>query len=126
MVETALTVITPEQLSHLRGLTRQMLARAERGQTFPDEDREFHATLFAGLQNQVLLKLLDTFWLTFHKAAQLTDLQDRDPMRTYRDHVAILEAVEAGEAVQVRLALDQHYLSLEERLKQAQQARNIS
>jgi DNA-binding FadR family transcriptional regulator len=124
MVEAALAVITPEQLSHLRGLTRQMLACAEQGQTFPDEDRDFHTTLFAGLQNQVLLKLLDTFWLTFHKAAQLTDLQDRDPMRTYRDHVAIIEAVEAGEAEQVRLALDRHYLSLEERLKQAQQDRN--
>jgi DNA-binding FadR family transcriptional regulator len=103
-----------------------MLVRAEQGQTFPDEDREFHCTLFANLQNQILLKLLDTFWLTFHKAAPLTDLQDRDPLRTYQDHVAILEAVEAGEAEQVRLALDQHYLSLEERLKQAQKARNSS
>jgi DNA-binding FadR family transcriptional regulator len=126
MAEAALAVITPEQLTQLRLLARQMLARAEQGEIFPDEDREFHATLFAGLQNQVLLKLLDTFWLTFHKAAQLTDLQDRDPMRTYRDHVAILEAVEAGEVVQVWLALDRHYLSLEERLKRVQQARNNS
>lgn len=126
MAGAALAVITPAQLTQLRLLTQQMLARAERGETFPDEDREFHATLFANLENQVLLKLLDTFWLTFHKAAQLTDLQDRDPLRTYRDHVAILESVEAGEAEQVRLALDQHYLSLEERLKQAQQARNSS
>lgn len=126
MAEAALAVTTSQQLDQLRELTGQMLVRAEQGQMFPDEDREFHATLFAGLQNQVLLKLLDTFWFTFHKAAQLTDLQDRDPMRTYRDHVAILEAVEAGQAAQVRLALDQHYLSLEERLKQAQEARNSS
>jgi DNA-binding FadR family transcriptional regulator len=124
MTEAALAVISPEQLSQLHRLTQQMLLKAEQGQTFPDEDREFHATLFANLQNQVLLKLLDTFWLTFHKAAKLTDLQDRDPMRTYRDHVAILEAVAAGEVAQVRLALDQHYLSLEERLKQAQQAKS--
>lgn len=126
MAGAALAVITPEQLTQLRVLTQQMRVCAEQGQTFPDEDREFHSTLFANLQNQILLKLLDTFWLTFHKAAQLTDLQDRDSLRTYRDHVAILEAVEAGEAEQVRLALDQHYLSLEERLKQAQQARNSS
>lgn len=123
MAEAALAVITPQQLSQLQLLTQQMLLKAEQGQTFPDEDREFHVTLFASLQNQVLLKLLDIFWLTFHKAAQLTDLQDRDPLRTYQDHVAILEAVAAGEAAQVRLALDQHYLSLEERLKQAQQIR---
>lgn len=124
MTEAALAVITPAQLDQLQTLTQQMLIRAEQEQTFPEEDREFHATLFAGLQNQVLLKLLDTFWLTFHKAAQFADLQDRNPMRTYRDHAAILEAVVAGQVAQVRLALDQHYLSLEERLKQAQQARN--
>jgi DNA-binding FadR family transcriptional regulator len=124
MIEAALAVITPEQLTQLQLLTKQMLLKAEQGQTFPAEDREFHATLFASLQNQMLLKLLDTFWLTFHKAAQLTDLQDHDPMRTYRDHVAILEAVVAGEVAQVRRALDQHYLSLEKRLKHVQQAHN--
>lgn len=126
MIESALAAMSPEQLAQLQTLTERMFIQAEQGRTFPEEDREFHYTLFANLQNQVLLKLLDTFWLTFYKAARLTDLQDRDPMQTYRDHVAILEAVRAGEVGRVRQALDQHYLGLEKRLKQAQSARKNS
>ncbi len=44
--------------------------------------------------NNVLLMLLDTFWnLLFAKASQQTDIQDIEPLNTYRSHAAIAAAV---------------------------------
>jgi DNA-binding FadR family transcriptional regulator len=79
--------------------------------------------LFEALGNQTLLRLLDVFWLTFNKAAAHADLHDTDPLRTYRDHRAIVEAIAAGDAAATRRALDQHYDGLKGRLARARQAR---
>lgn len=73
-LEYPIQTLTPEQLARLQAQTQQMLIQAKQGQTFPKKDGELQYTLFANLQNQVLLKLLDTCWLTFHKVARLTDL----------------------------------------------------
>lgn len=97
-----------------------METRANRGENFPEEDRRFHQVLFEPLGNQMLLKLLDVFWLTFREASKHADMDNPDPIPIYRDHAAIYEAVAAGEVEAARAALDQHYHWLTERLAKAQ------
>lgn len=122
MMADVIQSLSAEQLAGLQGTVERMRLRAEKGEAFVEEDREFHQWLFQNLGNKTLLKLLDIFWLTFRKAAEHVDLWDYQPTQTYRDHAAILEAVMARDVAQARTALDQHYQGLTEKLKRIQQA----
>ena len=123
MIAQVMAIMTPQQVSHLGSLVERMHTRAARGEPFFEEDREFHRRLFEPLNNQVLLRLLDSFWLAFRKASEQADILDTDPLRTYRDHAAILEAVVAGDVARAQTALDQHYGGLQGRLARVREAR---
>lgn len=112
MVERVIEKRTDKQIEHLKAILDQMGKQAKAGKPFPEEDREFHQLLFININNQTLLKLLDIFWQAFNRASQIDDIEDYDPMKTYRDHVAILENVQAGDVAAAITALEQHYTGL--------------
>jgi DNA-binding FadR family transcriptional regulator len=114
--------ISEEQLNKLSEIKDKMRVKAELGEGFPEEDRQFHRVLFENQDNQVLLKLLDVFWLAFHKATNRADLRNNNPMSTYQDHMAIIEAIENRNVELARTTLEQHYASIEGRLEQVQKA----
>ncbi|MFN8475730.1 MAG: FadR/GntR family transcriptional regulator [Anaerolineae bacterium] len=123
MADVGIAAVSADQICQLRGIVDRMRDRAEQGESFPEEDREFHQALWANLNNSVLMRLLDTFWLTFNTAATHTDLTNRNPMRTYQNHAAIVDAIEVRDVAKVRLALDQHYADLSERIAEARRRR---
>ena len=116
MIEDALRVITEDQEAKIEQIVERMRMRAERGEPFVQEDREFHQRLFEKLGNQTFVKLLDTFWLVFRKASELAAIVDTEPMVTYQAHALILEAVRDKDVDRARIALDQHYAGLKGRL----------
>lgn len=117
MIEAAITSIAADHIGELERLLGQMRLKAEKGQTFPEEDRAFHRKIYEATGNSVLLKLLDIFWIAFHNAALEAVAQNTTPGQTYLDHAAILEAIKAKDAAQVRQAIDRHYGALEIRIK---------
>lgn len=119
MIEDALSLMTDDDRNRVREITAAMGKQAERGEMFVAEDRQFHHALFVSLGNATLLKLLDAFWLAFRKASERKTLGTTDPLRTYRDHVKVMEAVVAGDIGKARLALKQHYAGIEVRLQEA-------
>jgi DNA-binding FadR family transcriptional regulator len=112
----AIQKMSEEQIKKLRELLEKMKTRAEKGEAFPEEDRQFHRILFENQDNQILLKLLDVFWLAFHKATNRADLRNPDPYSTYKDHLAILDAIARKDVEQANIALDHHYAAIEGRL----------
>jgi DNA-binding FadR family transcriptional regulator len=114
--------MSDEQLKKLGELLEKMKSRAEKSEAFPEEDRQFHRILFENQDNQILLKLLDVFWLAFHKATDRADLRNNNPISTYEDHLAILEAITRKDVEQTRAALEHHYAAIEERLEQVKQS----
>jgi DNA-binding FadR family transcriptional regulator len=128
MIEQVIPLITQAQLDHFHAILEQMSARSERGEAFPEEDRLFHQTLFENLGNRTLLRLLDTFWLAFHKAIEQKALSnwDTNPVQTYRNHAAIVDAIVAGDAAIARVALERHYTGILDRLARAKQAQENS
>ncbi|MCC6455515.1 MAG: FadR family transcriptional regulator [Caldilineaceae bacterium] len=121
MIEQVIPIITPAQLDDLRAIVEQMRVRAERDEPFPEEDRLFHQTLFQKLGNRTLLRLLDIFWLAFHKAINQKTLSswDSNPQQTYRNHAAIVDAIAEGNAATARVALERHYTGIITRLASA-------
>ena len=96
-------------IATLRRITERMHARAVQGRSFAEEDQQFHQALFACLGNATLLHLLDVFWLAFFKAADDVTLENADPLRTWADHQAIVEAIAARDTALARQRLDTHY-----------------
>ena len=123
MIESSMETLTDSDLEQLQGVVERMRLRAEQGQTFPEEDKEFHHLLFARLNNKVLLRLLDVFWLALRKAVDHSpvELVDHNPMQTYRDHELILDTVIRKDVEQACQALAQHYENVAERLRNAQE-----
>jgi DNA-binding FadR family transcriptional regulator len=104
------------ELAALDATLEAMCAKAEAGESFAAEDQAFHAQLFACLGNRVLLSVLDVFWRAFHRASAERDMEALDPIRTWRDHEAIIRAVRAGDADAARQRLEIHYQGIRDRL----------
>lgn len=124
MIGPAIQKRTDGQIAELRRVLGDMRAHASENEAFTDADREFHQVLFQNIGNKTLIKLLDLFWVTYHRASEQVNLENTDVMQTYRDHVSIVDAVEAGQVEQARASLVQHYTGIESRLQTAKSGRH--
>ena len=106
------------QLRVLRSLVDRMGERAALGEAFTEEDRSFHRTLYAGLDNPLLLKLLDVFWQVYVRLRdEAPPMGDADLVRTWESHRAIVEALERRDPAAARAATAESLALLERRIR---------
>jgi DNA-binding FadR family transcriptional regulator len=117
MVGRVVALVDEAQLSNLRHVLDEMRIKAEAGESFPDEDRAFHRELYSRVGNRVLIKLIEIFWLTHHRTAANTDIQDPDPWSTYEWHEAIYNALASREPQSLAAKIDRHYDGIYARLE---------
>jgi DNA-binding FadR family transcriptional regulator len=116
LIEKVIGRIDDDNLGELRSIVEAMGAKARTAQSFSEEDRAFHKSLFRSLGNELLMQLIDTFWTVFHHASTRAHLGTTDPQATWRDHVAIVDAVARRDLAAARQKLDQHYADIASRL----------
>ncbi len=109
LIGKTLQLIPDEDIRELRQVVAQMRVHAERNEAFVEEDRQFHRLLFRCQGNETLVRLIEVFWLAFYKASDFVNLENTDPMATWRHHEAIVDAVEARNLEDARNRLDSHY-----------------
>lgn len=109
MIGKTLAIIGAEDIAELRATVDRMGELAKRGESFADEDQLFHTLLFRCQDNDTFTRLIDIFWLAFYKASDFVNLDNSDPVATWRDHAAIVEAVERRDLAEVQRRLDRHY-----------------
>lgn len=114
LIGRTIELITPEDLAALRAVTARMKEHAERQESFAAEDQEFHQLLFRCQNNRTLSALIDIFWMAFSKASDFFNLENPDPLATWRDHHEIVEAVAAGDVERARRRLDDHYRGIQQ------------
>ncbi|CAM3710429.1 Transcriptional regulator, GntR family [Deinococcus saxicola] len=107
---------SPEQIAELDGLAQQMVTKAQNGQTFEDEDREFHLTLYRPLNNPFLNRLVQLFWEVFRRLHGNAGVTHWNLEQTAQDHVAIVEAIRVGEGEQLTRAMHTHFRQIKERI----------
>lgn len=112
--------ITPEQIQELQRLTDQMLLKAQRGETFDDEDREFHRVLYIPLQNQFLDRLVGLFWEVFRRLNGNADITLWNLEQTAHDHQAIVNALRGNDPRDITAAMRAHFQQINRRLGEAQ------
>ena len=119
LIGRAIEASTPAWLGDLEAILKRMERKAKAEQNFPEEDRDFHHCLFKRLNNPILSRLLDVFWLTFNRLQNHGEAPKSEPLKTYRDHRAIVQAIQLGNIEQAQTALLVHYSGIEERLERS-------
>ncbi|MHC1550836.1 FadR/GntR family transcriptional regulator [Phyllobacterium sp. K27] len=109
LIGKSLEKISDQDIQELRQVVARMRVHAERDEAFVEEDRLFHRLLFRCQENETLVRLIEVFWLAFYKASDFVNLENTDPMATWRHHEAIVDAVEARNLEDARRRLDSHY-----------------
>lgn len=109
LIDKTIEMIGEEDLAALRDVTGRMRQRAERNESFAEEDELFHRLLFRCQNNRMLTALIEVFWRAFYKASNFANLDNSDPLSTWRDHHEIVEAIAARDVERARKRLDEHY-----------------
>lgn len=112
LIAKTVRLISDEDVAELRAVTDRMRLKAEQGQGFAEEDQQFHQLLFRCQGNRMLTKLIDIFWQAFYKASNFVNLDNVDPVSTWRDHQAIVDAIAARDAEAARERLHHHYYGI--------------
>ncbi|HLJ11488.1 MAG TPA: FadR/GntR family transcriptional regulator [Planctomycetaceae bacterium] len=122
MSERVIKAIVPEQTARLREVLGRMHEAALRGEYFAEDDRLLHRLLYEYIDNSVIGKILDVFWVVFDQAKQHAIIPGpAHPMETYERHARIVEAMEKADLRALQAAMAGHYEAVRERLQTAQQ-----
>jgi DNA-binding FadR family transcriptional regulator len=83
----------------------------------PAVDREFHRTLYAGLDNPLVGQLVDLFWDAYREVQSAISLPaNKDIACTVEQHRQIVETLRAGDPAAARAAMVSHFADINQRL----------
>jgi DNA-binding FadR family transcriptional regulator len=95
-----------------------MSERAKVGETFAEEDREFHELLYRSLDNALVTQLLRAFWDVFQRVNHRLGVTDPNPAQTARRHRAIVTALRGRDVAGAEQAMAEHFRNLDARVAQ--------
>lgn len=117
MLDKLIHRISADEVATLRALAEKMLAKAQAQESFAEEDRQFHATMFACVQNPFLDRLVDLFWNVFQKMAHtLPKSRPSSGVQTAMDHLAIVECIEQRDYAALKAAHVGHFSGIHQKL----------
>lgn len=111
LIGLAIHAVTEQHLAALEQCVSAMEERAARGESFIEQDKDFHRILFEPLDNRLLSNLLGVFWdvyRTIYDAID-TDPQITQPVKTAQDHRDILDAVRKQDITTARALISEHF-----------------
>jgi GntR family transcriptional repressor for pyruvate dehydrogenase complex len=84
---------TAEQIAELEAIIERQAAKVARGESYPQEDAEFHYTIAVAANNPIVLRLLNVVMDLLHES-RASYLQGADrPIRSLEGHRNIVEAI---------------------------------
>ncbi|GAB3451103.1 FadR/GntR family transcriptional regulator [Actinophytocola sediminis] len=118
LIRRVAATVPDTDLAALDEVTRRMSDRAKSGETFADEDREFHEILYRSLNNALVTQLLRAFWDVFHRVNHRLGVTDPHPLQTVRRHRAIVTALRKHDVARAEIAMTEHFRNLDVRVSQ--------
>jgi DNA-binding FadR family transcriptional regulator len=120
LIRRVAATIPDDDLTALEAVVRRMDARARAGDSFADEDREFHEILYRSLGNALVPQLLGVFWNVFDRVSGIRGWNhDPSPIGTVRRHRAIVTALRRHDVDEAEQALARHFRSIDTRVARA-------
>lgn len=118
LIRRVAATVPEADLVALDEVTRKMNERAKAGDTFAEEDREFHEILYRSLDNALVTQLLRAFWDVFHRVNHRLGVTDPNPVQTVRRHRAIVTALRKRDVARAEHAMVEHFRNLDTRIAQ--------
>jgi len=117
MVERVNKEATPDQLQKLETVLHNMQVAAEQGEYSAADDRLFHQLLYQNVNNDVLARILDIFWLVLRRAQDATEIPPVNPMEAFERHRAIYQALVEHNEAMLKQAMQKHYSGILTRIE---------
>lgn len=118
-LEAAIKQLQLHDLQLLRDLVERMAANAARGESFVEEDREFHRILFSRIDNILLHQLLKAFWDLFSQANELARTTPEELVHGASLHRKLFEAVLIKDMELASNYMAEQFLDVHQRLRQS-------
>lgn len=112
LLPTVIPRLTADDLGRLRALSEEMVERALRGESFAEQDQQFHRGLLAPMGNGFVDQFLHSFWVIF--SASKSEKVEEDPAIAAM-HGRIVDAIEAGDARRAVYEMDAHFYGVRNR-----------
>jgi DNA-binding FadR family transcriptional regulator len=111
LVVQASRAMTVEDLVALDELVVRMRANSTAGEVPAEIDREFHQALFAPLGNELVSRLIDTFWTIYanFESAQPAPINHH----ALEDHAEIVAAIRSGDPERMVRAVAVHFAPIQ-------------
>lgn len=113
VADTLVEAIRGKKNDELHGLVEVMEAKAKKGETFLDEDIDFHETLLSALEVPLVGQLTRSLWLV-HMATvpKLNTVSAEGLIQTAKAHADMITAAEQGDSAAYQKAVIAHYAPL--------------
>ena len=117
LIGSAIELMTAEHLADLRTTMEAMEAAAVKGEALAEHDAEFHRRLYAPLNNELLINLMDVFWQVYRQIHQALGSGPVNLEEQARVHWDIYEAVEKKDKALASERLQRHFDGIRLKLK---------
>ncbi|KQQ83300.1 FadR/GntR family transcriptional regulator [Arthrobacter sp. Leaf137] len=117
LVGSAIDLLTDEHLADLRSTMHAMEDAAAKGESLVEHDAEFHRRLYAPLNNELLINLMDVFWQVYRQIHEALGSGPVNLEEQARIHWEIYEAVEARDKALASERLQRHFDGIRLKLK---------
>ena len=104
----ACTRRTPDNIRDLRAILTATEKRLAKKQTIELEDEAFHLAIFAATKNDILLRVVKSFYELSRQRRRVYFSDHSRGRRSYEDHCEILEAIEGRRVGQAEQKMNEH------------------
>lgn len=118
LIGSAIDLLTDQHLADLRTTMEAMEAAAKNGEHLYAHDAEFHRRLYAPLNNELLINLMDVFWQVYRKIHLALGTGPVNLEQQTQDHWDIYEAVANKDKALASERLQRHFDGIRLKLKE--------
>ncbi|MEZ2388105.1 FadR/GntR family transcriptional regulator [bacterium RCC_150] len=117
LIGSAIELLTEDHLADLRSTMEAMQGAAGKNELLVEHDAEFHRRLYAPLNNELLINLMDVFWQVYRQIHEALGSEPVNLEEQVQIHWAIYDAVAARDKALASERLQRHFDGIRLKLK---------
>jgi DNA-binding FadR family transcriptional regulator len=118
MVQRVIQSVTPDQIAALEEILVRMREAALEQRYSAEDDRAFHQALYSNVENTLVQRIVDIFWMAFHQVQERSSIPGpANPVETYQRHAEIVDALKARDVEAMRVVMLRHFTGIRNRLR---------
>jgi DNA-binding FadR family transcriptional regulator len=117
LIGSAIDLLTEDHLAALRSTMEAMQDVAGKNELLVEQDAEFHRRLYAPLNNELLINLMDVFWQVYRQIHEALGSGPVNLKEEVQNHWDIYDAVASRDKALASERLQRHFDGIRRKLK---------